>query len=80
MQVFFFKILVYSPKSFNLSVEFRFVTVSEVYEPERDTSSLHVLKTPHKKTDSASFFKILVYSPKSFNLSVEFRFVTVSEV
>ena len=63
-----------------MSVEFRFVTVSEVYEPERDTSSLHVLKTPHKKTDGASFFKILVYSPKSFNLSVEFRFVTVSEV
>ena len=27
---FFFLILVYSPKSFNLSVEFRFVTVSEV--------------------------------------------------
>ena len=53
---FFFEILVYSPKSFNLSVEFRFVTVSEVYEPERDTSSLHVLKTPHKKTDGASFF------------------------
>ena len=43
MQDFLKTILVYSPKSFNLSVEFRFVTVSEVYEElERDTSGLHV--------------------------------------
>ena len=63
-----------------MSVKFRFVTVSEVYEPERDSSSLHVLKTPHKKNLQCNFFKILVYSPKSFNVSVEFRFVTVSEV
>ena len=39
-----------------MNLEFRFVTVCEVYEPERDTFGLHVLKTPHKKSDSARFF------------------------
>ena len=42
-----------------MSVKFRFVTVSEVYEPERDTSGLHALKTPHKKNQQCKFFFFL---------------------